>query len=288
MWLLSDRDAEIERLREAAAELSEQLAEARREIEIVLARENAALKMALAHERKQHAAAKAAPASQELIEARATIEGLLKRVRELEEKLVFERLHKPAAAKTKAAKPAPDDPRIAGLMKANRELRAKLRRMHQFYEDESSRKGIMTFSTYGKLMKCLHPDSKRATRNAAKRVACSVNGNRARTGHATTPKADRRASPRALPARARRRAAPWSCDRMRHVLTYDPGERSQNLTGGNMHGPPCDSEAEIVMLKSSVMAFPCELVEGCDELLSAPFHAAPSKWKLGKSKRAAR
>ena len=76
-----------------------------------LARENAALKMALAHERKQRAAAKAAAsASQELIEARATIEDLLKRVRELEEKLVFERLHKP---KTKAAKPAPDDPRIA-------------------------------------------------------------------------------------------------------------------------------------------------------------------------------
>ena len=44
-------------------------------------------------------------------------------------------------------------------MKADRELRAKLRRMHQFYEDESSRKGIMTFSTYGKLMKCLHPGS---------------------------------------------------------------------------------------------------------------------------------
>jgi hypothetical protein len=77
-------------------------------------------------------------------------------------------------AKTKAAKPAPDDPRIA--MQANRQLRAKLRRMHQFYEDESSRKGIMTFSTYGKLMKCLVA---RAMRNAAKRVACSVNGNRA-------------------------------------------------------------------------------------------------------------
>jgi hypothetical protein len=95
-----------------------------------------------------------------LIEARAAIEGLLKRVRELEEELVFERLHKPAAAQTKAAKPAPDDRRIASLMKKSRELRAKLRRMHQFYEDESSRKGIMAFSTYGKLMKCLHPDSK--------------------------------------------------------------------------------------------------------------------------------
>ena len=43
MWLFSDRDAEIERLREAAAELSEQLAGVRREIQIV-----AALKMALA------------------------------------------------------------------------------------------------------------------------------------------------------------------------------------------------------------------------------------------------
>jgi len=162
-WLFSDRDAEIERLREATAELSEQLAEARREIQIV-----AALKMALAHERKQLAAAK----SQELIEARATIEGLLKRVRELEKELVFERLHKLAAAETKAAKPAPDDPRIA--MKANRELRAKLRRMHQFYEDESSRKGIMAFSTYGKLMKCLHPDSKPS--DAERSEACGLLG----------------------------------------------------------------------------------------------------------------
>ena len=34
MWLLSDRDAEIERLRKAAAEQAEQLAEARREIEL--------------------------------------------------------------------------------------------------------------------------------------------------------------------------------------------------------------------------------------------------------------
>ena len=65
MWLFSDREAEIERLRGVAAELSEQLAGARREIQIV-----AALKMALAHERKQRAAAKAAAsASQELIEA---------------------------------------------------------------------------------------------------------------------------------------------------------------------------------------------------------------------------
>ena len=150
MWLFSDRDAEIERLREAAAEYPSNWP--RRGEKSRLLR---ALKMALAHERKQHAAAKAAaPASQELIEARATIEGLLKRVRELEEKLVFERLRKPAAAKTESHQARKE---IARLMKANSELRAKLRRMHQFYEDESRRKGIMTFSTYGKLMKCLHP-----------------------------------------------------------------------------------------------------------------------------------
>jgi|SRR5882724_641520 len=114
-------DAEIERLRKVAAEQSEQLAEAQREIEIVaLARENAALKVALAHERKQHAAG------------------------------------------------------IASLMKANRELRAKLRHMHQFYEDESSRKGIMAFSTYGKLMKCLHPDSKPS--DAERSEACCLLG----------------------------------------------------------------------------------------------------------------
>ena len=52
-------NAGIERLRQAAAEQAEQLAEARREIEIaVLERESARLKTALAHERKQLAEAK--------------------------------------------------------------------------------------------------------------------------------------------------------------------------------------------------------------------------------------
>ena len=46
---------------------------------------------------------------------------------------------------------------------------------------------------------------------------------------------------------------------------------------------PRANEAKILP-KSSVMACPDE---GSDELLSAPFHAAPSKWKLGKSKRSA-
>ena len=58
------QNAEIERLRKAAAEQAEQLAEARREIEIaVLERENATLKMALAHERKRPAEAQTKPPS---------------------------------------------------------------------------------------------------------------------------------------------------------------------------------------------------------------------------------
>ena len=124
------RNTEIERLRKVAAEQSEQMAEARREIEIAaLERENATLKKALAHEREQHAeaktrAAKAASAFEETVKAQATIDGLLQRVR--------------------------------------------------WYEGESRRKGIMAFSTYGKLMKCLHPDS---TATAAERnEACGLLG----------------------------------------------------------------------------------------------------------------
>jgi len=96
--------AEIERLRKAAAGQSEQLVEARREIEIAaLELENATLKKALAHERKEHAeaktrAAKAASAFEETVKAQATIPGLLQRVRDLEEKLVYERLRKSATA----------------------------------------------------------------------------------------------------------------------------------------------------------------------------------------------
>jgi hypothetical protein len=166
MWLFSDRNAEIERLREAAAELSEQLAGARREIQIV-----AALKMALADERKQRAAAKAAASAfPEWIEARATIEDLLKRVRELEEKLVFEQLRKLATAK---ASPLPDK-EIARLKEVNKELRIELREMHGWYEEESRRKGIMPFMTYGKLMKCLHPDS--TPTDAERAEACGLLG----------------------------------------------------------------------------------------------------------------
>jgi hypothetical protein len=137
-----------------------------------LARENAALKMALAHERKQRAAAKAAAsASQELIEARATIEDLLKRVRELEEKLVFERLRNTA----NPDKPSPlPDKEIARLKEVNKELRIELREMHEWYEEESRRKGIMPFMTYGKLMKCLHPDS--TPTDAERAEACGLLG----------------------------------------------------------------------------------------------------------------
>ena len=54
------RNAEIERLRQVVAEQDQHLIKARNEIEIAaLERENARLKMALAHERKQHEEAKA-------------------------------------------------------------------------------------------------------------------------------------------------------------------------------------------------------------------------------------
>ena len=115
------RGAEIERLRKVAAEQSEQMAEARREIEIVaLERENATLKKALAHEREQHAeaktrAAKAASAFEEKVKAQAMIDGLVQRVR--------------------------------------------------WYEDESRRKGTMTFATASLIAKALHPDSTSSPRD---------------------------------------------------------------------------------------------------------------------------
>ena len=31
--------------------------------------------------------------------------------------------------------------------------------MHEFYEEESRKRGVIPSSTYGKLMKCLHPDN---------------------------------------------------------------------------------------------------------------------------------
>jgi len=32
------------------------------------------------------------------------------------------------------------------------------REMHKFYEEQSRKRGVMAFSTYGKLLKCVHPD----------------------------------------------------------------------------------------------------------------------------------
>jgi hypothetical protein len=39
-----------------------------------------------------------------------------------------------------------------------REQRARIRADHEFYEEQSRLKGIMSRSTYGKVMECLHPD----------------------------------------------------------------------------------------------------------------------------------
>jgi hypothetical protein len=132
------RKVEIEWLRQVAAVQAQQLTEARSEIEIAaLERENAILRMALAHERKQHAEANA-----------------------------------------RAAKPAPPpidpDGEIARLKEWVYFLRNELQEKREWYEDESRRKGIMTFSTYGKLMKCLHPDGKPT--DAERSEACAPLG----------------------------------------------------------------------------------------------------------------
>ena len=85
------------------------------------------------------------------------IERLRQRVSELGATVLAAKLQparKPATVET------PPDKETARLKETNKELRGKLLEMRQFYEAESGRKGILPFSTYGKLMKCLHPDSK--------------------------------------------------------------------------------------------------------------------------------
>ena len=127
------RNAEIERLRQLVDEQARQLTEAQSKIEIAaLERENATLRMALAHERKQHAEAKL------------------------------------------RAPPIDTGPEIARLKEIIRSLWTELRETKEWYEDESHRKGIMTFSTYGKLMKCLHPDGKPS--DAERSEACALLG----------------------------------------------------------------------------------------------------------------
>jgi hypothetical protein len=44
--------------------------------------------------------------------------------------------------------------------------------MEKFYDNESRQNGIMPFTTYGKLMKCLHPDSKPS--DVEKSEACAL------------------------------------------------------------------------------------------------------------------
>lgn len=139
---------------EALSKASEALSNARQEI---------------ASLREQLPAAAAEPSSQDLIEARQEIDRLRQRVAALEDETATLRIaleherKEHAATKAKAARSAlpptdGDDPRIARLTKANRELRGKLRYMQQFYEEESRNQGVMPFTTYTKVMRCLHPD----------------------------------------------------------------------------------------------------------------------------------
>lgn len=127
---LSKARQEIAALRErfeaAAAEPSSQeLIEARQEIDRLRQRnaaledETATLKIALGHEREQHAATKATAV-------------------------------RPAPPPTDG-----DDPRIARLTKANGELRGKLRDVNLFYEEQSRNKGVLTFKANSLIAKAL-------------------------------------------------------------------------------------------------------------------------------------
>ena len=83
-----------------------------------------------------------------------------------------------AEAKARAAEPAPQpidpDSEIAHLEERIHFLRTVLWEMKKWYQDETQRKGIMTFSTYGKLMKCLQPDRKPS--DAERSEACALLG----------------------------------------------------------------------------------------------------------------
>jgi hypothetical protein len=74
----------------------------------------------------------------------------------------------------------------------------------------------MAFSTYGKLMKCLHTDSKPS--DAERSEACGLLG-QWKHGPGTPPRLRRIAEHRRdrFQLARRRWAAPWSCDKMSHI-----------------------------------------------------------------------
>jgi hypothetical protein len=106
----------------------------------------------------------AGPSSQALAEAQKRILDLEDENAALRGALAFEFKQRAATAKPKAEKPAlpPDEVRerrIKALTTEVQNLRAKLRHMNKFYEEESSRKGVMPFSTTSLIATALHPDS---------------------------------------------------------------------------------------------------------------------------------
>jgi hypothetical protein len=126
--------------------------------------------------RKERGPAPETDSRAELTKARHEIYNLRQRIHDL--KAARDRCESAAkAARTKLAKPTPppdgEDPRIARLTKANSELRSKLRHMQQFYEEQSRLKGVMPFTTYTRLMRCVHPDQPPPT-PAQRQEACAL------------------------------------------------------------------------------------------------------------------
>jgi hypothetical protein len=107
---------------------------------------------------------------QMLAEAQEENERLRQQVREL----MRHPIAKPPQSKPAKPKVAVDEPaEVARLKKIIRELRAELRFVRDFHEAEQGRKGIMSFTTYSAVMKCLHPDQAAPT-VAQRTEACSL------------------------------------------------------------------------------------------------------------------
>ena len=142
------RAAEVEQLRKTATTAGLALVHAENDL---LHRRVTNLEAELARERA--AKAEAAPALQQLAEARATIDGLLLHIKKLE--LVIERLRKPPADAALISA----DSEVTRLKQQNRELQFKLRYLKDWYNDEIAKKGSLTFKAASLIAKALHPDA---------------------------------------------------------------------------------------------------------------------------------
>ena len=90
-------------------------------------------------------------------EARATIDGLILRIKKLEEELLLERLRKPTAKGEQT--PADVDGEVARLKTLNKNLRQKVKEMSAYHQTQPAQNGHMSFKASSLIAKALHPDA---------------------------------------------------------------------------------------------------------------------------------